>query len=394
VEHGRTRSIFLCNADNAKAHKIFGPNECASRFFLSPNSTGTFTEVPVVRPPRKRKRRDKGAAKSDEAVLDPSTIPAGIPAADTMAQWGQIFFDMDNDGDQDLVVLGGGYEGPQQLKLFENVGAGKGDDGGYFRDVTESAGLGGERFRQFWWGGSAADYDGDGLLDLALSPLNAFVNYRMHISGRGGSPDPSFTIPRDRFFLLHNLGNGKFEEESAGVGVLLGNLELGDDAGISETKNPVWMDVDNDGDLDLYVAGSPHFMFENQGLSPTGAFRGFAEITHTHLRADTHGDKLVFSASAADYDQDGLEDLFLGYWNSGGSDVVLRNANGVLGAKNNEGGWRVGDVTTSQAVRNHEPNVAQEQKTSSFGVEPVHIHENTMVRMCSSLRLFCARFWF
>ena len=32
-------------------------------------------------------------------------------------------------------------------------------------------------------------------------------------------------------FLLHNQGGGKFVEESASVGLVLGSLELGDDAG-------------------------------------------------------------------------------------------------------------------------------------------------------------------
>ena len=97
-------------------------------------------------------------------------------------------------------------------------------------------------------------------------------------------------------------------------------------------------------------------------------------MTHTHVLAPAHADKLVFSASAADFDQDGQEDLFLGYWNSGGSDVVLRNSEGVLGAKNREGGWTVGDVTTSLSVRLKHKNLAQEQKTSEFGVTKRDIH--------------------
>ncbi len=326
--------------------------------------------------PRRRKRKAKGESEAKPST--PEVSPTGVLSTDTVSQWGQVFFDLDNDGDQDLVVLDGGYENPHQLKLYENVGTVAGDGGGYFRDITERAGLAGERFRQFWWAGSAADYDNDGLIDLALTPLNAMVNYRMHIKGRGDGPDPSFTVPRERFFLLHNQGDGTFVEESAAVGVVLGSLELGDDAGISETKNPLWIDADNDGDQDLYVAGSPHFFFDNQGLAYDGAFRGFVEATHTHLRAPTHADKLVFTASAADFDQDGFEDLFLGYWNSGGSDVVLRNANGVLGTKNGEGGWQVGQVTTSLSVRNNEPGVAETQMTSNFGISPDHVHENTM----------------
>ena len=237
---------------------------------------------------------------------------------------------MDNDGDPDLIVLNGGYEGPCQLGIFENVGS---EADSHFRDVTESAGLAGERFRQFWWGGSAADYDNDGFLDLVLIPLNGMTNYKMHAEGRGAEPDPSFSLVRDRIFLLHNQGDNTFVEESAEIGVVLGSLELGDDAGISESKNPVWLDLENDGDQDLYIAGSPHFLFRNEGLDDDGEFLGFTEVTHTHIRCPTHGDKLVFAAAAADFDQDGQEDLYMGYWNGDGFDTVLRNGKGVLGAK-------------------------------------------------------------
>ena len=191
----------------------------------------------------------------------------------------------------------------------------------------------------------------------------------MHIDGRGGDPDPTFVVPRDRIFLLHNQGDGTFVEESAAVGVFVGSPALGEDAGLSETKNPTWLDVDNNGWLDLYVAGSPHFLFENQGISTTGAFQGFADVTHSRILAPAHADKLVFSASAADFDQDGREDLFLGYWDSGGSDILLRNSDaGVLGGKNGEGGWRVGDVSKSLQAKMQNEDLAQHQKASGFGV--------------------------
>jgi hypothetical protein len=346
--------IYLANGDNARAQELFGTADCSSRLYLSRDSSGEFEDVPV---------------EPDDKYAQGTAVPLGIEPDATQAQWGQCFFDMDNDGDQDLVILPGGYEAPFQLRLYENVGAGAGDHGGYFRDATASAGLSGPRFRQFWWGASAADYDNDGLLDLALTPLNALVNYRMHIDGRGGDPDPTFVVPRDRIFLLHNQGDGTFVEESAAVGVFVGSPALGEDAGLSETKNPTWLDVDNNGWLDLYVAGSPHFLFENQGISTTGAFQGFADVTHSRILAPAHADKLVFSASAADFDQDGREDLFLGYWDSGGSDILLRNSDaGVLGGKNGEGGWRVGDVSKSLQAKMQNEDLAQHQKASGFGV--------------------------
>ena len=364
--------IWLANGDNLAAQQLFGVEDCASHLYLGRNASElSFTNVPAHNSQQRnpggwdveqavaiseamRKEFDKeylqslgftklksiaksvaaergikGITKGGKAAMidrlvalgqemareraeTPTGPPLGITSAQTTSQWGQVFFDMDNDGDQDLVILNGGYEAPYPLGLFENVGgSGEGDHGGLFRDITEPAGLAAETFRQFWWGGAAADYDSDGLLDLVLLPLNGMENYVLHIEGRGAPPDPTFTLPRQRVFLLHNQGNG-FVEESEETGVVIGSLELGGDAGISETKNPVWFDLDNDGDQDLYIAGSPHFLFRNEGLDADGAFRGFSDVTHGHIRHPGHADKLVFAASAADFDQDGQEDLFLG----------------------------------------------------------------------------------
>ena len=112
--------------------------------------------------------------------------------------------------------------------LYENLSADEGmEEEPYFRDITATAGLGGDRYRQFWsaptlllmpaeetqrsrreafmtmvrcggrWGGAAADYDNDGLLDLCLLPLNGMTNYEMHRDGRGTDPDPSFVSHHD-----------------------------------------------------------------------------------------------------------------------------------------------------------------------------------------------------
>ena len=207
-------------------------------------------------------------------------------------------------------------------------------------------------------------------------PLNGMENYKMHAEGRGAAPDPTFNVVRQRIFLLHNQGDNTFVEEASDVGMVIGSLALGDDAGISESKNPVWFDLDNDGDQDLYIAGSPHFLFLNAGFGEDGAFRGFIDVTHTRIRSPNHDDKMVFSAAAADFDQDGQEDLFLGYWNGDGSHTVLRNKDGVLGAKD-ESGWAVGDVSVRRN-RRQEDGKLNIQKTSHFKIGPKDVYENTM----------------
>ena len=59
--------------------------------------------------------------------------------------------------------------------------------------------------------------------------------------------------------------------------------------------------------------------------------------------------------------------------------MVLRNEGGLLGGANGgEGGWRVGDVTVSSAVRKGEPDAAEQQRTSAFNLHAEDVHENTM----------------
>ena len=110
-----------------------------------------------------------------------------------------------------------------------------------FSDITASAGLAGDDYFQFWWAAAAADYDQDGLLDLAVTQLNAVTNFDLYVEGRNGVPHPEFEKDRQSIWLLHNLGHGRFRDEAVSRGVILGNPQL-PMYGISETKNPVWLD--------------------------------------------------------------------------------------------------------------------------------------------------------
>jgi hypothetical protein len=132
---------------------------------------------------------------------------------------GAAFFDFDNDGDQDLLFVNGTYwpgkipAGKEQTTavLYQNDGK------GHFTDVTKGSGL---DVPIYGMGVAVGDYDGDGKIDVL-------------ITGVGGC------------HLFHNLGGGKFKEETASAGV------AGDAKDWSTAAT--WFDMDNDGDLDLYV---------------------------------------------------------------------------------------------------------------------------------------------
>ena len=118
------------------------------------------------------------------------------------AAWG----DYDNDGYEDLLLYKWG-----RPELYHN------DEGHGFTRVTEQAGL------PNWINANTAvwfDYDGDGLLDLFIGGYYSEDVDLWHLTTTRIMPD-SFEYAKNggRKYLFHNLGNGKFEEVSAKVGI-------------------------------------------------------------------------------------------------------------------------------------------------------------------------------
>ena len=97
---------------------------------------------------------------------------------------GAAFFDYDGDADLDLFLVNGsrlGYDASQSLSnaLFRNEG------GGRFREVTGPAGL-----ESYGWGQGAfvADHDNDGDLDLLVTRYGKNLFYRNRATGRSRRP--------------------------------------------------------------------------------------------------------------------------------------------------------------------------------------------------------------
>ncbi len=131
---------------------------------------------------------------------------ADVNQPGTGVSTGAVWGDYDNDGYEDLFLIKWG-----RPELFHN------DQGHGFTRVSEQAGL------PPWMNANTAiwfDYDGDGLLDLFVGGYYSEDIDLWHLTTTRIMPD-SFEYAKNggRKYLFHNLGNGKFEEVSAQVGI-------------------------------------------------------------------------------------------------------------------------------------------------------------------------------
>ncbi len=230
---------------------------------------------------------------------------------------GAAFFDFDNDGDQDLLLVNSKdwpWDKPSERTttsaLYRN-------DGGKFVDVTSSSGL---DVAIYGMGASVGDFDNDGLVDVFITAVG---------------PNR----------LFRNLGEGKFVDvtESAGV--------AGDDERWSSCSG--WFDFDNDGDLDLFVCnyvtwsrevdqsqgfqlvgggraygrpqnfeGSFPYLYRNEG---DGKFTDVSESSGVQVRNPATGVPLSKSLGLAicDFDNNGTLDLIVA--NDTVQNLLLRN---------------------------------------------------------------------
>ena len=188
--------------------------------------------------------------------------------------------DYDNDGWMDILVMRGGWlmhNGQMRVSLLRNTGN---DESVTFSDVTRESGLATPAYpsQSAAW----ADYDNDGDLDLFS------CNESMPESRDEGA---GIIFPSQ---LFQNDGRGVFTDVALKAGVT--NMRY--------CKGSAWGDYDNDDDMDLYLSNyaDDNRLYRNDG---DGTFTDVAPELGVTEPVES------FPTWFWDYDNDGWLDLFV-----------------------------------------------------------------------------------
>ena len=223
------------------------------------------------------------------------------PHAPASMAGGVAVFDYNRDGRPDIFFTNGANiatlkkDSPKYSnRLFRNEGH------GVFSDVTKEAGLAGTGFDN---GVAVGDYDNDGYPDLFVAGVHHNT-------------------------LYHNNGDGTFTDVTAKAG-----LEHSNDPqyGPLWSITAAWVDVNNDGLLDLFVANYLQWNYQKEPLCGIGDFYDYCapelypgqpnqlflnrgdgtfEDVSAQWGLGSHVGKAM-GVGVADYDLDGRPDLFV-----------------------------------------------------------------------------------
>ncbi len=207
------------------------------------------------------------------------TDPANPIVTEIAESAGGSWIDLNGDGLLDLFIAKGNLSN-QNDGLYLNRGA------FVFQAVTTGpvVGSGGSSI-----GGAWGDWNGDGRPDLFVANRSSFGN-----------------------FLFRGLGDTAFVSDTSGTVT----------TDLANSNSAAWLDLDNDGDLDLYVVNfqGDDFFYRNAG-SPTWA------LSRVVLPTIGIGGEFSIHGTWADFDNDGDLDLFVANGGPQNDDLYVNQGN-------------------------------------------------------------------
>jgi enediyne biosynthesis protein E4 len=265
-------------------------------------------------------------------------VTVGDPVQDSAYHVCPAVADYDNDGYPDLLVSAG-VDAPsaEPNKLYHNNGNGT-------FTLAGASGVG--NVTGFFNTSSAVDYDNDGFVDFFVPGINApGVLFRNNGDGTFSRPASAINVPEYNGslawadydndgcmdliityaatvggdavnYLYHNNRDGTFTR------ILTGPVAT--DQWSAGAWGTSWGDYDNDGLLDLFVAGTDtgNRLYHNNGNGV------FTNVTSGPMLAPGPGDGSQ-SCAWGDYDNDGYLDLFAGS-SHGQSQLFHNNGDGTF----------------------------------------------------------------
>ncbi len=208
-------------------------------------------------------------------VYEPGTVSGSTGYFSETASWG----DYNRDGLLDLYVTNSG--GNKKNLLYQNLGSGT------FTQITTGS-LVNDAFssRCVNW----TDFDNDNDLDLFITNENNQLNN------------------------LYQNNNGSFTKLTS-ISPVLSN---------KSSMSSSWADIDNDGDLDLFVGNSLYFAPQNNQLYVNNNDGTFTEVNSGAIVNDG---ACTYGSAFTDYDNDGDQDLFVsnGFYNGTIHNLLYKN---------------------------------------------------------------------
>ncbi|MEW6238246.1 MAG: CRTAC1 family protein [Candidatus Omnitrophota bacterium] len=254
VETARERGLIFQQVDGSKEKQYIIEAKGAGVAAADVNGDGwddiyLINGASLYHPPGENAPRNQLFLNQGDGTFKDATDASGL--GDTGFGAGGYFADVDNDGDLDCYLTN---YGPNQLYLNEGQG-----------HFSRAPNAGGAQNEGWSTGAAFADVNGDGYLDLYVGQ---YAEFSVEIANRKGKLAPfhgkmafigpsSYEPAPDNLFL--NRGDGTFIDVTKERGI--NAIECG------RAFTVTFSDLDNDGDLDIYVANDTTYnhLYENDG---------------------------------------------------------------------------------------------------------------------------------